>query len=193
MKMKKNFISSLKAYALENKVPIINDSGLDFLLNLIQTTNAKDVLEIGTAIGYSAINIANLDCKVITVERDYFMYKKALESVKEAELEDMITVINADALEVEIHGLFDLIFIDAAKAQYLKFFEKFKHNLRPTGIIVCDNLDFHNLNPEEVSRGTRQLLKKLNNFKTFLNENNEFETQIYHIGDGISVSKRRNT
>jgi len=191
MKTKKNFIYNLKEFAIKNDVPIINDEGLAFLLELITKYNVKHILEIGTAIGYSAINMANLDTKIITVERDYFMYNEALKNIKEADLEENIQVLYADALEVEINHTFDLIFIDAAKAQYQKFFEKFKFNLNPQGIIVCDNLNFHNLDINEVSRGTRQLLKKIQKFKDFLKENEEFETIIYDIGDGISVSKRR--
>ncbi|HPX72240.1 MAG TPA: O-methyltransferase [Acholeplasmataceae bacterium] len=191
MKTKKNFIYNLKEFAIKNDVPIINDEGLAFLLELITKYNVKHILEIGTAIGYSAINMANLDTKIITVERDYFMYNEALKNIKEANLEENIQVLYADALEVEINHTFDLIFIDAAKAQYQKFFEKFKFNLNPQGIIVCDNLNFHNLDINEVSRGTRQLLKKIQKFKDFLKENEEFETIIYDIGDGISVSKRR--
>ncbi|MGI6771335.1 MAG: O-methyltransferase [Acholeplasmataceae bacterium] len=191
MKTKKNFIYNLKEFAIKNDVPIINDEGLAFLLELITKYNVKHILEIGTAIGYSAINMANLDTKIITVERDYFMYNEALKNIKEADLEENIQVLYADALEVEINHTFDLIFIDAAKAQYQKFFEKFKFNLNPQGIIVCDNLNFHNLDINEVSRGTRQLLKKIQKFKDFLKENEEFDTIIYDIGDGISVSKRR--
>ncbi|MGI6786957.1 MAG: O-methyltransferase [Acholeplasmataceae bacterium] len=189
--MKNHFIYNLKEYAIENNVPIINDEGLDFLLNLIKNYNVKTVLEIGTAIGYSAINMANLGCEIITVERDYFMYNEALKNIKLANFEKNIEIIHGDALEVEINQKVDLIFIDAAKAQYQKFFEKFKNNLNDNGLIVCDNLNFHNLDINKVSRRTKQLLKKINNFKLFLKDNDEFDTTIYNVGDGISVSKRR--
>lgn len=191
MRMKNHFIYNLKEYAIENNVPIINDEGLDFLLNLIKNYNVKTVLEIGTAIGYSAINMANLGCEIITVERDYFMYNEALKNIKLANFEKNIEIIYGDALEVEINQKVDLIFIDAAKAQYQKFFEKFKNNLNDNGLIVCDNLNFHNLDINKVSRRTKQLLKKINNFKLFLKDNDEFDTTIYNVGDGISVSKRR--
>jgi predicted O-methyltransferase YrrM len=191
MRMKNHFIYNLKEYAIENNVPIINDEGLDFLLNLIKNYNVKTVLEIGTAIGYSAINMANLGCEIITVERDYFMYNEALKNIKLANFEKNIEIIHGDALEVEINQKVDLIFIDAAKAQYQKFFEKFKNNLNDNGLIVCDNLNFHNLDINKVSRRTKQLLKKINNFKLFLKDNDEFDTTIYNVGDGISVSKRR--
>ncbi|MGI6781850.1 MAG: O-methyltransferase [Acholeplasmataceae bacterium] len=191
MKMKRHFIYNLKEYAIQNNVPVINDDGLNFLLDLIKTHNIKTVLEIGTAIGYSAINMANLGCKIITVERDYFMYEQAIKNIKEANLLNNIQVIHGDALTIDVAEKVDMIFIDAAKAQYQKFFEKFEGNLNQGGIIVCDNLNFHNLDPNKVSRGTRQLLKKINQFKLFLESNTDYETSIYTVGDGISVSKRR--
>ena len=188
--MKNIFISNLKAQALEQKIPIIQDEGLDFLLNLIKENNIVNILEIGSAIGYSAIQMAQLNTKVITIERDYFMYNELLKNIEKSGLTDQIFPILGDALEVEVEGKFDLIFIDAAKAQYMKFFEKFKQNLAPSGMIVCDNIDFHHLKQDEVSRNTRQLLRKLEKFIKFLENNDEFETKIYHLGDGLSVSKR---
>lgn len=189
--MKKTFIFDLKTYAKENNIPIIQDEGLDFILQLIKDNNYKSVLEIGSAIGYSAINIALANTKVITIERDYFMYEKTLENIKLAEVESLVFPIYGDALSVDVSGKFDLIFIDAAKAQYIKFFEKFQKNLNEDGVIVCDNLDFHNLDPNKVSRNTRQLLKKIDKFKQYLKDHEQFDTKIYHIGDGISVSRRR--
>ena len=190
-KMKKTFIYNLKKYAQQNNVPIIQDEGLEFLLQQIKENSIKTVLEIGSAIGYSAINMALENIKVITIERDYFMYEKTLANIKEAEVEQLVFPIYGDALTVDVSGKFDLIFIDAAKAQYIKFFEKYKNNLSENGIIVCDNLDFHYLDPSKVSRSTRQLLKKIEKFKEFLQNNKEFETVIHHVGDGMSVSKRR--
>src|SRR5690554_2621603 len=137
--MKKTFIFDLKTYAKENNIPIIQDEGLDFILQLIKDNNYKSVLEIGSAIGYSAINIALANTKVITIERDYFMYEKTLENIKLAEVESLVFPIYGDALSVDVSGKFDLIFIDAAKAQYIKFFEKFQKNLNEDGVIVCDN------------------------------------------------------
>lgn len=96
-------------------------------------------------------------------------------------------------LEVEINGKFDMIFIDAAKAQYIKFFEKFKYNLSDNGVIISDNLSFHGLTEPDVvikNRNLRQLVRKINNYKQYLLENSEFKTEFYDIGDGITVSKR---
>ena len=147
-------LTSLEKYAKEKKVPIIQKEGLNFLLKIIKENNIKTILEIGTAIGYSAINMAKIDSNisVTTIERNNEMYLQAKQNIKDFKLEDRINLIYGDALFTEIEGEYDLIFIDAAKAQYIKFFEKYKKNLNKKGIIITDNLNFHGLakNPEEI-------------------------------------------
>lgn len=186
----------LKQYAIENKVPIIEDEGLNFILNLMKQENVKSILEIGSAIGYSAINFASSDEEVTidTVERNDKMYQKAVESINESKVKDQISIHFSDAMEFETDKRYDLIFIDAAKAQYRRFFEKFEDNLTETGVIVCDNLKFHGLiekRHEVKSRDLRQLLRKINDFVEWLKANEAYETVFYEVGDGISVSKRR--
>lgn len=183
----------LETYAKENSVPIIQKDGLKFLLNFIKENKIRSILELGTAIGYSAINMALIseNIKITTIERDKNMYSLARQNVKNFSLENQITLIFADALETNITGKFDLIFIDAAKAQYIKFFEKYKSNLTNNGFIITDNLNFHGLtkNPENIhSKNLKALVKKINNYKEFLQTNKEFSTKFYEIGDGISVS-----
>lgn len=187
----------LENYAKENNVPIMQKEGIEFLEKCVLKNNIKSILEIGTAIGYSAIRLANLsdEIKITTIERNEKMYLEAKKNIKKFKKENQITLVFGDALETEIKGKFDLIFIDAAKAQYIKFFERYKHNLSTNGIIVSDNLDFHGLanNIENIkSKNLKALLKKLNKYKEFLNENKEFSTTYYSIGDGISISKREN-
>ena len=191
MKMKNYFIYELEQQAKENNIPIINKEGLSFLQKLIKDYNIKSVLEIGSAIGYSAINMALLNVNVVTIERDHDLYLQTLANIEKFQVADKVFPIYGDALEIEVNGLFDLIFIDAAKAQYIKFFEKYSKNLSNNGLIVADNLNFHNLDESRVSRHTRQLLRKLKNFKEYLINNTEFETVFYQIGDGISVSQRK--
>ena len=184
----------LEKYAQENNVPIIQKEGLKFLLNYIKQNNVTKILEIGTAIGYSAINMALLskNIKITTIERNEEMYNLAKTNVKNFNLENQITLILGDALETNVEGKYDLIFIDAAKAQYIKFFEKYKVNLGKQGAILTDNLNFHGLakHPENIqSKNLKALVKKINNYKEFLKENNEFKTTFYELGDGIAVSK----
>ena len=187
-------ITNLEIYAKENNVPIIQKDGLNFLIEYIKQKNVKTILEIGTAIGYSSINMALVsdDIQITTIERNEKMYKQAIENIKDFNLENRINVIYGDALDTVVQGKYDLIFIDAAKAQYIKFFEKYKQNLQINGTIITDNLNFHGLalHPEEIhSKNLKALVRKINNYKDFLINNKEFQTVFYEIGDGIAVSK----
>ena len=188
----------IENYAKKNNIPIMQKDGIEFLTNYIKEHNVKKILEIGCAIGYSAIRMCLVhdDISVVTVERDESRYKEAIKNIKEFNLEKRINVIFDDAFNVDLSDKFDLIFIDAAKSQYIKFFEKFKNNLLNNGVIVSDNLDFHGLVHKDLnqieSRNVRGIVRKLNNYIEFLNTNKEFKTDFYSIGDGIGISYRIN-
>lgn len=194
--MTDNLIKHIKDYADINNVPIMTDDGISFLVNYIYKNNVKNILEIGTAIGYSAILMCGVseDVVVTTIERDEKRYLEALKNVKKAQLEDRINMIYNDALDVSLDGKYDLIFIDAAKAQNQKFFEKFQYNLAYGGTIITDNMNFHGLvdkNSDEIkSRNLRQLVRKVKDYKVFLQDNESFKTEFLDIGDGIAISKR---
>lgn len=184
--------NELKQYAKDHHIPIIYDDGLLFLKRLIESNHIKNVLEIGTAIGYSALQMASFGCDVDTFERDDKLAIIASDNVRKFHYEEKVRVIHHDALH-PYDGLktYDMIFIDAAKAQYQKFFEIYQTYLNPDGIIVCDNLSFHHLKKENVNRHTKQLLGKIERFKQFLMNHPDFETTFDEVGDGMSVSKRR--
>lgn len=189
-------ICELEEYAHKNNIPIMMSDGIEFLCDYIQQNKIKTILEIGSAIGYSAIKMAlvDKDIKVTTIERDKDRYNLAIQNIQNFNLEDQITIIFDDAFNVELKEEYDLIFIDAAKSQYIKFFEKFKKNLKENGAIISDNLDFHGLvNSNQIieSRNVRGLVRKLRNYIEFLKDNKEFKTTFYSIGDGIGVSKRQ--
>lgn len=189
-------ILKLEEYAKKNNIPIMEYDGIEFLLNFIKKNNIKNILEIGSAIGYSSIRMCLVDSniKVTTIERDLKRYKEAIKNIKKFNLEDRIEIIFDDAFNVELKDLYDLIFIDAAKSQYIKFFLKFKDNLIDKGVIVSDNLNFHGLThtKEKIeSRNVRGIVRKLNNYIDFLKQNKEFNTTFYEIGDGISISTKR--
>jgi len=192
-------VKEIRTYAKENNVPIMMDDGIEFLTNYIVKNKINTVLEIGTAIGYSAIMmaLANPNLAVTTIERDEKRYLEALKNIKKLNLENRITLVFNDALCVNIEGKYDLIFIDAAKAQSIKFFEKFEKNLNPGGVIITDNLEFHGLvkkKEEEIeSRNLRALVRKVKEYITFLKANDRYETEFLSIGDGISVSKKIET
>lgn len=186
-------IEKIEEYAKENKVPIMEKEGINFLTNFIKENNIKTILEIGSAIGYSAIKMAmiNDSIKVITIERDIVRYNEAIQNIKQFNLESQITIINQDAFDVELIDKYDLIFIDGAKSQSTKFFNKFKINLNKKGYIITDNIYFHGLtySQENLSKNLRQMTKKIREYIEFLNNNEEFKTEIYNIGDGIAVSR----
>lgn len=191
-----NIIKQIKDYADKNNVPIMSDSGIDYLMKYIKDNNIKKILEIGTAIGYSSIMMCSVsnDISVTTIERDEKRYLEAVRNVKKMELENQINLIYKDALDVDIFEKYDLIFIDAAKAQSIKFFEKFEFNLNDNGTIITDNMNFHGLvskdENEIASRNLRQLVRKIKGYKTFLIDNKKYDTTFLDVGDGLAISKK---
>ena len=193
----KELILEMEEYAIEHNVPIIEKESIAFIMKYIKANGVKKILEIGSAIGYSAILMASVDpeIEITTIERDETRYMECLKNVKKCGLDKRINVVFQDALEVNLSNVsYDLIFIDAAKGQYTKFFEKFQYFLDKEGVIITDNLKFHGQvgrsNSIE-SKNLRQLVKKIEGYITFLKENKEFDTKFFDVGDGISISKRK--
>ncbi len=191
------YIQEIKKYAVENNVPIMEDEGMNFLTTFVIKNQVKSVLEIGTAIGYSAIMMAlcQPSIRITSIEKDEVRYLEALKNIKKFHLENRITLIFNDALDVRLDEEFDLVFIDAAKAQEIKFFNLFSKNLTSKGYIVTDNIYFHGLvekNEKEIkSHNLRGLVRKIKEYISFLNDNPDFDTVVYRVGDGIAVSKRK--
>ena len=186
----------MEKYADENNVPIMEKSGLKFLVNYIKYNNIKSILEIGSAIGYSAINmaLAGTDISITTIEKDEVRYLEALKNIKRFNLDKRINLILGDALEIDLEEEYDLIFIDAAKGQYIKYFEKYARNVKKNGTIISDNIYFHGLteqNERIEKKNLRQLVDKIKKYIVFLKENDEFETEFFRVGDGLAVSKRK--
>ena len=190
-------LKEIRQYAEENKIPIMQEEGINFLATFIIKHQIKNILEIGSAIGYSAIMMAlcNPDIKVTTIEKDEKRYLEAIKNIKKLELEDRITLIFNDASEVRLEEKFDLIFIDAAKAKNQLFFERFESNLTEHGFILTDNMLFHGLVEKEekeiTSRNVLGIVRKIKKYMTFLNNREDFETTIYRVGDGIAVSRKK--
>ena len=188
-------IEKIEKYAKEHNVPIMLSDGIEYLCNFILENNIKSVLEIGTAIGYSAIRMAlvNEEINITTIERDKERYDLAINNIKDMNLDNRISVIYKDAMDVEVEGTYDLIFIDASKGHSIDFFNKYSKNLSPHGVIITDNLSFHGLVEDEslaVTRNQRALVRKIKNFINFLDENKEFTTIYINVGDKISISRR---
>ncbi len=195
----KELILEMEDYAQEKNVPIIEKKSIAFIMKYIKDNNVKNILEIGSAIGYSAILMAsaNKEAFVTTIERDEERYMECLKNVKKCGLDKRINVVLQDALDVNLREeiKYDLIFIDAAKGQYTKFFEKYKYFLKDTGAIITDNLKFHGYvgkKDEIESKNLKSLVEKIENYIDFLKDNEEFDTKFYDIGDGLSVSTWKN-
>lgn len=169
--------------------------GILYLCNYIKENNIKTVLEIGSAIGYSAIMIAqvNKNIHITTIEKDKVRYKLAVQNIQKANLQNQITIINKDAKEYSDNNKYDLIFIDASKGNNQKFFLQFQNSLTKKGVIITDNLSFHGLveNHELIqTKNQHQLVDKIQSYINFLNNNQEFQTIYISVGDKISISRR---
>lgn len=194
--MYNDIIKEMEKYAEENSVPIMQKRSMNFLCKFIEKNNIKKILEIGTAIGYSAINMALVDdsIEVVSIERDQDKYIEAIKNVKKCNLDKRVSLILSDALNIDLNGKYDLIFIDAAKGQYLKFFEKYKENLNEDGFIISDNIAFHGHveNYDKIeNRNLKQLVGKLIKYIEFLKDNDEYETKFYKVGDGLAITYKK--
>ena len=189
-------LKEMEEYAKLNRVPIMMPDGIEFLCNYIKDNNIKRILEIGSAIGYSAIRMALVsdEIYVTTIEKDIDRYNEAVKNIEKFNLSDRINIILDDALNTKIDGLYDLIFIDASKGNNINFFKKYSANLNKSGIIITDNLSFHGLVENEslaVTKNQRGIVKKIKDFITFLDQNEEFITEYIPVGDKIAISKRK--
>lgn len=190
-------IQEVKDKALINKVPIIKDGGLCLLLETIKNNNYKDILELGTAVGYSSMNMAKLDkdIHIDTIEKNLDMYNQAKENIEKEGLKSQIDVHYGPIEEYKTSKMYDLVFVDAAKAQYGKYLEQFLGNLKDNGLFFFDNMVFHGLiyDVESIkSRNTRSLVKKIKKFRESIQNDQRFDIIFYDsVGDGILVVKRR--
>jgi hypothetical protein len=193
-----SFIKQVKKEALETDIPIMEDETINYIKKYIVENKIKRILEIGTAVGYSGLNYLSLDYDIslVTIERDENRYLKALQNFKEADLESRVDIIFKDALEVDINDKFDLIILDGAKGQNINFFNKFKKNLEENGTIITDNMYLHGYvekDEEDItSRNLRALVRKIKDYHKFLEDNEEYDSEILKIGDGIAISIKHN-
>ncbi|KEF39378.1 putative O-methyltransferase [Schinkia azotoformans MEV2011] len=192
-------IVEIEKYAGEHGVPIMELVGIEAMLQFLRLVQPKSILEVGTAIGYSAIRMAKVlpNVRIVTIERDKNRYDKAIENIEKMQLQERITVIFGDALEtgeqVGQNGPFDSIFIDAAKGQYTRFFELYSPMLSQNGVVFSDNILFRGLvaknNIED--RRHKSLVEKIKGYNKWLMNHPEFDTTILTVGDGIAISRKR--
>ena len=190
-------IEEIKQDAIKRHIPIIMDDTLEAVAKILDEVKPKNILEIGTAVGYSAIRFSKYlveDGIIDTIERDETMIKEAKINIKDLNLEDKINIISADAVEIlpSLNKSYDIVFIDAAKGKYPFFLKEAIRMLSPKGVIIADNIlykgytlsDYNKHKQRTAVRGLRTFLKELE-------ENNEFTTKLLEVGDGLTITKRR--
>lgn len=188
----------IKNDALLNSVPIIQDPSLEVIKNIINERSVESIIEIGTAVAYSALSFSMCSSvkRIDTYERNNEMYEEAKKNVQLLEKEDVINIHFGDALEVDLSNLkndADLLFIDAAKAQSQKFFERFTPFLKDNGIIIVDNILFHGVKPtdEGISKNLKHLLLKIENFVNWIKSHPLYDVEFFDGGDGLAIITKK--
>ncbi|MGP4071434.1 O-methyltransferase [Piscibacillus sp. B03] len=196
---KETFIKEMELYAAEHRVPIIETDGVELLKQLVRLHRPKHILEIGTAIGYSTIQmaLANKQTHITSVELDETRYLEANQNVNKANLSDRIQLILDDANEY-LNNIkeneFDFVFIDAAKGQYINYVKKISPFLRSGSLLVIDNVLFKGYVSKEVQDDRKRLVKlgeKIDRFNHWLIEHPEYDTTIMETGDGVAIALKR--
>ena len=189
-------IEQIKEKALEDHIPIIMDDTLEVVGKILEDKKPYRILEIGTAVGYSAIRFSKYlsdNGYIDTIERDEERISEAKQNIKDLNLEEKIHIYEGDALEVlpTLTGPYDVVFIDAAKGKYPIFLSEALRMLASHGIIVADNVlykgyvmsDYNKHKQRTAVRGLREFLKELT-------ENGNLTTEILEVGDGLAISKK---
>lgn len=189
-------IEQIKEKALEDHIPIIMDDTLEVVGKILEDKKPYRILEIGTAVRYSAIRFSKYlsdNGYIDTIERDEERISEAKQNIKDLNLEEKIHIYEGDALEVlPTHtGPYDVVFIDAAKGKYPIFLSEALRMLASHGIIVADNVlykgyvmsDYNKHKQRTAVRGLREFLKELT-------ENENLTTEILEVGDGLAISKK---
>lgn len=190
------FDKSLKEYAHQNDVPISFDETMEFLINTINKFKCKTILEIGTAIGFGSISMAQNSCveHIDTVELNTETFMIAKQNISSRGLENKINCINMDAKEYieSCTKTYDLIYLDGPKGQYINYLPKLAELLKPNGIIVADNVFFHGMvtGITPVTPGCRSMIKGLHKFVNEILTNSKYDAQILNIGDGVAVIRK---
>ncbi len=188
----------LKDQALAQGVPIIKDGTLAYLKELIIENGYRNILELGSAVGYSAIEMAKIDCiiHIDTIERDKRRYDQAVINIRNSGLEDQISIYHKDIGDFKIWHDYDLIFVDAGKAHNKEYLAMCYPHLAPWGTIVFDNMNFHGFVKDRAlthNRHTLTMVKKIQEFIEYVQEDDRFDIILKeNIGDGILQVRRKN-
>ena len=194
---KEEILENIKKEALENHVPIIEDESLDVITTILKLVKPNKILEVGTAVGYSAINFSKYlvgeNSKVKTVEIKENMYNKAMENIANMELNDKIEVVLADATEymksIPTTQQYDIVFIDAAKGQYLVYLEEAIRLTRVGGVIIADNMLYRGRTLSDYNEHKhRTATNRLREYLAIMKKDERLDSTLIKIGDGLAVS-----
>lgn len=192
----------MEDFAKENKVPIINENGRKVFIEIIKKYKPQRVLEIGTAIGYSALLTTYYgaeNAKIISLELDEERAKQAQDFINQSAYEEQIEIILGDAAEniekLDKNYKFDMVFIDAAKGQYPDYLQKVLPLLADDGIILADNVLFRGyvMSEEKPPRRYKTIVKRLREYIAMVSDTDKFTTEIFENGDGLALTKRLKT
>ncbi|WP_339214561.1 O-methyltransferase [Ornithinibacillus sp. FSL M8-0202] len=195
-----DWVKDIEQQAHIDRVPIMDSIGINFLMQLIRLSKPKRILEIGAAIGYSALRMseANPEATITTIERDDKRYQQAIENITKNNKEAAIKIIHGDAIEeltrlAESNNTYDFIFIDAAKGSYKRFFELCFPLLADQGVIISDNVLFRGyvLDPNFDHPRYKKMVEKIRSYNEWLVNHPSFITTILPIGDGVAISYKK--
>ena len=188
-------LEKIKEKALDNHIPIIMDDTLEYIYELYKNKPISSILEIGTAVGYSAIcftQILKQDGFIDTIERDEQRIIDARENIKKAEVEERINIFSGDAVEIlpTINKKYDMVFIDAAKGKYPFFLKEALRLLNENGIILADNILYKGYVMSDYNKHKqRTAVRHLREYLKEATENEMLETEILEVGDGLAITR----
>ena len=196
--MKVNSIIRIKQKAIEDHIPIIMDETLEVIGNILEKNKPTKILEIGTAVGYSAICFSKYLADkgtIDTIERDEERIKEAKINIKDMNLEDKIRILEGDAVEIlpTLNEKYDMVFIDAAKGKYPFFLKEALRMLNKDGIIFADNILYKGYVMSDYNKHKqRTAVRNLREYIKEVTENENLKTEILEVGDGLAISKIKN-
>ena len=195
--MNKEELIKIKEKALEEHIPIIMDDTLEVVDKILKELKPKKILEIGTAVGYSAMCFSEYltdGGKIDTIERDEQRVKEARENIVKVGVEDKINIYEGDAVEIlpTLNDKYDMVFIDAAKGKYPFFLKEALRMLNEKGIILADNILYKGYVMSDYNKHKqRTAVRNLREYIAEVTENPNLETEILEVGDGLAVTKRK--
>ncbi|WAM34371.1 O-methyltransferase [Caldicellulosiruptor morganii] len=187
----------IEEYAKKNNIPVVSREVSRLLTILTMIKKPKRILELGTAIGYSTLSmhIGFPEAKIISVEMDFDMVMQAKKNIKEFNAEDKITIVGGDAKEVlqAIEGQFDMVFFDAAKAQYIDYFNLTKDKMSEECLFVCDNVLYKGMVVARryLVRRMITIAKRMNRFIKMIEDDPNFVMTLLPVSDGVLIAIKK--